>query len=50
MKQFDIQNVCIVCKKQFFTHCFNKYEFYDKHFTDQFLKIQLNYSINLAAY
>ena len=49
MKQLDIQNVCIAYEKQFFTHCLDKCEFYDRCFTDQFLRIQLSHSIDLAA-
>ena len=50
MKQLDTQNAYIMCEKQFFTHCFDKCEFYDRHSANQFLKIQLNCSISLAAY
>ena len=39
MTQLDTQNVCNVCKKQFFTYHFCECESDDKHFTDQFLRI-----------
>ena len=31
MTQLDTQNAHIMCEKQFFTHHFFEYEFYDKY-------------------